>query len=118
LLRYFVTSLSFPRVSACPASTDGNTASPSESALTKKQHVTRLESALTNSLDLKVFRIRSYKKKRGEGGEWLTSERRTKSRSIRTPDRREMAISTGRRGTLPTLEGSAFYIFLQSFAMA
>ena len=89
-----------------------------KSALTKKQRVTRLESVLTNSLDLKVFRIRSYKKRRGEGGEWLTSGRRTKSRSIRTVEHPEVAISTGRRGVQPGTEASVFYNFLQSFAMA
>jgi len=103
----------FPRVFACPASSAANTASPSESALTKKQRVTRLESALTNSLDLKVFRIRSYKKRRGEGVERLTKSRSTRHRNIL-----KMAISAGRRGMRSALEASAFYNFLQSFAMA
>jgi hypothetical protein len=38
-----------------------------ESALTKIVPVTRLESALANSLNLKPFRIRTYKKRRGRG---------------------------------------------------
>src|SRR5271156_350560 len=40
---------------------------PSESALPQSRRVTRLESALPKSLDLKSFRIRTYKKWRGEG---------------------------------------------------
>jgi hypothetical protein len=38
-----------------------------ESALAKIPSVTRLESALANSLNLKPFRIRTYKKRWGEG---------------------------------------------------
>jgi hypothetical protein len=38
-----------------------------ESALAKNSRVTRLESALTKMLRLKSFRIRTYKKWRGEG---------------------------------------------------
>ena len=38
-----------------------------ESALAKIVSVTRLESALANSLNLKPFRIRTYKKRRGRG---------------------------------------------------
>src|SRR5271154_932832 len=44
-----------------------------ESALTKNRPITHLESALTNSLDLKSFRIRTYEKRRGEGCKRLTS---------------------------------------------
>ena len=40
---------------------------PLESALTKNTFVTLLESALTKSFDLKSFRIRSYRKRQGEG---------------------------------------------------
>jgi hypothetical protein len=39
-----------------------------ESALTKNSRVTALESADPKSLDLKSFRIRTYKNWRGEGG--------------------------------------------------
>jgi hypothetical protein len=39
-----------------------------ESALTEKAPVTPLQSALPKSLDLKPFRIRTYEKRRGEGG--------------------------------------------------
>ena len=38
-----------------------------ESAVPKNAPVTLLESALTKSLALKPFRIRTYKKRRGEG---------------------------------------------------
>jgi hypothetical protein len=38
-----------------------------ESALPENAPVTRLESALPKTLDLKPFRIRTYKKWRGEG---------------------------------------------------
>ncbi len=44
-----------------------NKLSPLESTLTKNPRVTRLESALPNSLDLKSFRIRTYEKRRGRG---------------------------------------------------
>src|SRR5271154_4284118 len=44
-----------------------NRLSPLESALTKNTRVTRLESALPYSLDLKSFRIRTYEKRRGRG---------------------------------------------------
>jgi hypothetical protein len=47
------------------------TLTPVESALTRMSRVTGLESALTNSLDLKSFRIRTYKKPGGEGGSTL-----------------------------------------------
>jgi hypothetical protein len=40
---------------------------PLESALTENRRVTPLESALPESLDLKSFRIRTYKIRRGEG---------------------------------------------------
>ena len=43
------------------------TLSPSESALTKNAPVTPLESALPKCLNLKSFRIRTYKIRRGEG---------------------------------------------------
>jgi hypothetical protein len=46
---------------------------PVESALTERRRVTRLESALPNSLDLKSFRIRTYEKTQGEGVKLLTS---------------------------------------------
>ncbi len=59
LFRYFVTS-------CC------RTLSPSESALTKNAPVTRLESALPKCLNLKSFRIRTYKIRRGEGSKRLT----------------------------------------------
>jgi hypothetical protein len=39
-----------------------------ESALPKNAPVTLLGSALTNSLNLKFFRIRTYENRRGEGG--------------------------------------------------
>jgi hypothetical protein len=45
---------------------------PSESALTKNAPVTLLESALTKCLNLKSFRIRTYKIRRGEGSKRLT----------------------------------------------
>ena len=54
-----------------------NPLSPSESALPQNPSVTRLESALPKSLDLKSFRIRTYKKWRGEGGKLLTRDQRT-----------------------------------------
>src|SRR5580700_5642225 len=47
---------------------------PLKSALAKNKRVTLLESALPNSLDLKSFRIRTYKKRWGEGVERLTNE--------------------------------------------
>jgi hypothetical protein len=40
---------------------------PLQSALPKNALITRLESALPNSLDLKPFRIRTSEKRRGEG---------------------------------------------------
>jgi hypothetical protein len=40
---------------------------PLESALPQNAPITPLQSALTNSLDLKSFRIRTYKKKGGRG---------------------------------------------------
>jgi hypothetical protein len=43
------------------------TVNPLESALPENRRVTPLESALPKSLDLKSFRIRTYKKRRGEG---------------------------------------------------
>jgi hypothetical protein len=46
---------------------------PLQSALTKSAPITLLESALTNPLDLKVFRIRTYRKPRGEGPKRLTT---------------------------------------------
>ena len=49
------------------------TLTPVESALTRMSRVTGLESALTNSLDLKSFRIRTYEKTQGEGVKLLTS---------------------------------------------
>jgi hypothetical protein len=51
--------------------------SPLESALPQNNRVTRLESALPKSLDLKSFRIRTSKKWRGEGGKVLTRDQRT-----------------------------------------
>ena len=50
--------------------------SPLESAHPQNCRVTRLESALPKSLDLKSFRIRTYKKRRGEGGKLLTRDPR------------------------------------------
>jgi hypothetical protein len=50
--------------------------SPLESALPQNNRVTRLESALPKSLDLKSFRIRTSKKWRGEGGKLLTRDQR------------------------------------------
>ena len=44
-------------------------ATPLEFALTKNAPVSALERALTNSLDLKSFGIRTYKKDRGERGQ-------------------------------------------------
>src|SRR5580658_4144979 len=46
--------------------------SPLESALTKIAPITRLESAVSKTKDLKPFRIRSYGKTRGKGGKVLT----------------------------------------------
>src|SRR5882724_4620811 len=45
---------------------------PLQSALPKNARVTPLQSALPNSLDLKPFRIRTYKKRWGERGKLLT----------------------------------------------
>src|SRR5208282_914591 len=45
---------------------------PLESALTKNTPITPLESADPKTLDLKSFRIRTYEKRRGEGGKLLT----------------------------------------------
>jgi hypothetical protein len=50
---------------------------PLESALPRNSPITRLESALTNSLDLKSFRIRTYKKRWGEGVLLLTKSAAT-----------------------------------------
>ena len=47
--------------------------SPLQSALPKNSPVTRLESALPNSLDLKSFIIRTYEKTPGGRGKLLTS---------------------------------------------
>jgi hypothetical protein len=46
-----------------------------ESALPKNAPVTPLQSALIESLDLKSFRIRTYKIRRGEGYKLLTEAR-------------------------------------------
>jgi hypothetical protein len=48
--------------------------SPLQSALTKNVPLTPLESALTISLDLKSFRIRTYKKTGGGGGQSPVTE--------------------------------------------
>ena len=45
-----------------------STVTPLESALPKKSPVTPLQSALPKSLDLKPFRIRTYKIRWGGGG--------------------------------------------------
>src|SRR5580704_6825850 len=50
-----------------------NPLSPSESAVPKNAAVTRLESAVPKSLDLKSFRIRTCEKRRGEGWKLLTN---------------------------------------------
>jgi hypothetical protein len=49
---------------------------PLQSALPKNAPITRLESALPNSLDLKSFRIRTCKNRRGGGCKLLTNVRR------------------------------------------
>ena len=46
---------------------------PLQSALTESTSITLLESALTNPLDLKFFRIRTYRKPRGRGPKRLTT---------------------------------------------
>jgi hypothetical protein len=46
---------------------------PLQSALPRNAPITRLESALPNSLDLKSFRIRTCENRWGEGGELLTN---------------------------------------------
>ena len=45
-----------------------------ESALPRNERVTPVESALPKSLDLKSFRIRTYKKGGGEGTNLLTKD--------------------------------------------
>ena len=50
--------------------------SPLESADPQNSRVTRLESALPKTLGLKSFRIRTYEKWRGEGGDLLTRDLR------------------------------------------
>src|SRR5271155_1399001 len=56
--------------------------SAAESALTKFASVTPLESALAKTLDLKSFRIRTYKKRGGRGSKILTTTRPAGSSSI------------------------------------
>ncbi len=51
----------------------GKSLSVLESALMQNAPITRLESALPNSLDLKSFGIRTYENTRGRGSERLTS---------------------------------------------
>jgi hypothetical protein len=64
---YLITSLFRYVVSFCAKSL-----SLSESALTKNAPITRLESALPKCLNLKSFRIRTYKIRQGEGSKRLT----------------------------------------------
>src|SRR5208282_4702067 len=54
-----------------------------ESALTKFASVTRLESALAKTLDLKSFRICTYKKRGGRGSKILTTNRTAGSARLR-----------------------------------
>ena len=74
MLPYFVLSQTLIRTPAArPGSSDirlpnaAPTVNPVESALTENGRVTPLESALPKTLNLKVFRIRTYEKWRGEG---------------------------------------------------
>src|SRR5271154_1791583 len=64
---------------------------PLESAHPKNAPVTPSESALTNSLNLKSFGIRTYEKRRGEGYELLTS----------SPTQQATEPSSSRRSRLP-----------------
>jgi len=57
------------RLSTANSPRPSQTVNPLESALPKNRRVTPLESALPNSLDLKSFRIRTYKK--GGGSDCL-----------------------------------------------
>src|ERR1700722_2568633 len=61
-----------PRTKEGPARYARYHLTPSESALPRNRCVTRLESALPKSLHLKPFRIRTYEKWRGGGGQRLT----------------------------------------------
>src|SRR6202040_4285866 len=54
-------------LSAANSHRPSQTVNPLESALPRNRRVTPLESALPKSLDLKSFRIRTYKKRRGRG---------------------------------------------------
>src|SRR5271156_1375317 len=62
-----------PRPSEVPPPYVIPTVTRLESAVPKNTRVTPLQSALPNSLDLKSFRIRTYKKAGGEGGKVLTN---------------------------------------------
>jgi len=55
------------RIFKVPAPSASPALKPLESALPQNGRVTRLESADPKTLDLKSFRIRTYKKGRGEG---------------------------------------------------
>src|SRR5271163_1605204 len=55
---------------ALPGATQ--TVNPVESALPKNPPITPLQSSDPKTLDLKSFRIRTYEKRRGEGGKLLT----------------------------------------------